>query len=45
MLGRIERGLRNPTLETLLKVAHALEIDFGDVINAATRPSNRTKAR
>jgi transcriptional regulator with XRE-family HTH domain len=43
MLGRVERGLRNPTLETVLKLAIALEVDLGDIIKTAER-AHRAKA-
>ena len=31
----VERDLRNPTLDTLLRMAEALDIDLGDVIKKA----------
>lgn len=31
-LGQIERGLRNPTIETLEKIAEALNVPFYDLI-------------
>lgn len=37
MVGLVERGLRNPTLETLLKLARALDVDLADVIRGACR--------
>lgn len=32
-LGQIERGLRNPTIDTLERICSALEINFLDLIN------------
>ena len=37
MIGYIERDLRNPTLEILLKIANALEVDLGAVIQRAEK--------
>lgn len=31
----VERDLRNPTLDTLLRIAEALDIDLGEVIKKA----------
>lgn len=31
-LGRIERGEGNPNLETLVRLAHALDLDVGDLV-------------
>ncbi len=35
MLSLVERNLRNPTLDTLLRIAEALGIDLGPVITRA----------
>ena len=35
MVSYVERELRNPTLETLLRITDALEIDLADVIQRA----------
>lgn len=32
----IERGLRNPTLESLLRIAGVLEVELGRIISEAT---------
>src|SRR5688572_30361862 len=32
MVSYVERGMRNPTLETLLRIASAIEIDFVEVM-------------
>jgi transcriptional regulator with XRE-family HTH domain len=36
MVSYVERDMRNPTLETLLRIASALEIDLADVLRQAT---------
>ena len=36
MISLVERDLRNPTLDTLLRIAHALDLDLADVIRMAT---------
>lgn len=33
----IERDLRNPTLDTLLRIAEAIEIDLGDILTRARK--------
>lgn len=38
MVSYVERQLRNPTLETLLRISAALEIDFIDVLKRARKP-------
>jgi transcriptional regulator with XRE-family HTH domain len=35
MVSYVERSMRNPTLETLLRIAAALNIDFAEVIRRA----------
>ena len=35
MISLVERDLRNPTLDTLLRIANALELDLGKVISKA----------
>lgn len=37
MVSYVERDMRNPTLETLLRIASALEVDLADVLKKATR--------
>ena len=41
MVSYVEREMRNPTLETLLRIAAAIEIDFVNVIRQAARPSKK----
>jgi transcriptional regulator with XRE-family HTH domain len=35
MVSYVERGMRNPTLETLLRIARAIGVDFAKVIRQA----------
>jgi transcriptional regulator with XRE-family HTH domain len=37
MIGYVERGLRIPSLDTLLRIANALDVDLSKVIKKATR--------
>lgn len=41
MVSYVERGLRNPTLDTLLRISAALEIDLPDLLRTAI---DRTKS-
>jgi transcriptional regulator with XRE-family HTH domain len=41
MIHYVERGMRNPTLDTLLRIAGALGVDFAVVIKRATTKSKR----
>jgi transcriptional regulator with XRE-family HTH domain len=41
----VERDLRNPTLDTLPRIAEVLEIDLGKVITQATKTASETKAK
>ena len=43
MVSLVEREERNPTLDTLLRMATALEIDHADVIVRAQRATKKTK--
>lgn len=38
----VERGMRNPTLDTLLRIAEALELDLGRTITGASRDGQKT---
>lgn len=35
MVGYVERGLRHPSLETVVRLASALGVDLGDIIKRA----------
>ncbi len=37
MIAYVERGERNPTLETVLRMAEALNVNFEDIIKRARR--------
>jgi len=37
MVSFVEREMRNPTLETLLRISAALEIDFSDLLRQAIK--------
>jgi transcriptional regulator with XRE-family HTH domain len=41
MVSYVERGMRNPTLDTLLRIASALDIDLWKLIKHASNPSRR----
>lgn len=43
MVSYVEREMRNPTLETLLRIAAALEIDLPDVLRAAQQAAAKSK--
>jgi transcriptional regulator with XRE-family HTH domain len=36
MVSYVERGLRRPTLDTLFRIAYALEVDLGSIMQQAT---------
>jgi transcriptional regulator with XRE-family HTH domain len=38
MISYVERGIRNPTLETLLRITGALDINLARVISSALHP-------
>ena len=44
MVSLVERDLRNPTLDTLLRMADALEVDLPDVLIRAIRAA-RAKSK
>lgn len=37
MVSYIERGMRNPSIDTLLRIADVLEVDFSEVMRQAIR--------
>jgi transcriptional regulator with XRE-family HTH domain len=43
MVSYVEREMRNPTLETLLRIAAALEIDFAKIVHQAAQSAGKTK--
>ena len=40
MVSYVERGLRNPTLDTLLRITDALSIDLSKLIKRASKASD-----
>jgi len=38
MISYVERGMRNPTLDTLLRIAAALNVDLSRLIKQASTP-------
>jgi len=43
MIRFVEREVRNPTLETLLRMTNALEIDLGELIQKANAAARKKK--
>ncbi len=43
IISLIERDLRNPTLDTLLRIADAIEIDLGEIITRARKELSKSK--
>jgi ribosome-binding protein aMBF1 (putative translation factor) len=44
MVSLLERGMRTPTLDTLLRIAAALEIDLPELIRRASSAAKRTRS-
>jgi transcriptional regulator with XRE-family HTH domain len=45
MISYVEREMRNPTLETLLRMSAAMEIDFAEVVRQANKSAAKTKMK
>lgn len=45
MVSYVEREMRNPTLETLLRMANALNIDLAKIIHEASQTAAKGRAR
>ena len=43
MVSYVEREMRNPTLETLLRIAAAMEIDLAKVLQTAQKAASKSK--
>ena len=43
MISFVEREIRNPSLDTLLRIAEVLEVDLGDVIKRAYKAVDKSK--
>lgn len=41
MVSYVERGLRNPTLDTLLRMAAAMKLDLAELVAAAQRKARK----
>ena len=41
MVSYVERGLRNPTLDTLLRMTAAMKLDLAEVLAAAQRKARK----
>ena len=41
MISYVERGMRNPTLDTLLRIANALDVDLWKLIKRASAVTDR----
>ncbi len=44
MVSYVERGMRNPTLDTLLRITAVLKVDLADIIKQASVTADRFKA-
>jgi transcriptional regulator with XRE-family HTH domain len=44
MISFVEREIRNPSLETLLRIAHVLEMDLGKIITKANKSAAKKQA-
>ena len=45
MVSYVERGMRKPTIDTLLRITVALELDIGDVLQRAQGAAARPKGK
>jgi transcriptional regulator with XRE-family HTH domain len=43
IISLIERDLRNPTLDTLLRIADAIEIDLGEILTRARKEISKSE--
>ena len=43
MIGYVERGMRNPSLETVLRLTQALKVDLGDIVKRAFKAVSKSK--
>ena len=41
----IERDLRNPTLDTLLRIAEAIEVDLGSIVTEAIKTASKQRRK
>jgi transcriptional regulator with XRE-family HTH domain len=45
MVSYVERGMRNPTLETLLRISAAMEINLSEILNQAMIETRKVAAK
>lgn len=45
IISLVERDLRNPTLDTLLRMAEAIEVDFGEIITEAIKTASKQRTK
>jgi transcriptional regulator with XRE-family HTH domain len=45
IISLIERDMRNPTLETLLRIAEAIGIDLGEIITRAAKLASQKRPK
>jgi transcriptional regulator with XRE-family HTH domain len=43
IISLIERDLRNPTLDTLLRITDAIEIDLGEILTRARKEISKSR--
>jgi transcriptional regulator with XRE-family HTH domain len=43
MIGYVERGMRQPSLETTIRMASALDVDLGDILKRACKAISKEK--
>ena len=41
MISYVERDMRSPTLDTLLRIAAVLNVDLSEIIRSASEPKKR----
>jgi transcriptional regulator with XRE-family HTH domain len=45
MVGYVERGIRNPTLETAVRMADAIGVDLADILKQARATASKQKSK
>jgi transcriptional regulator with XRE-family HTH domain len=45
MIGRLHKGLGNPTFETFMKIANALDVPVKELFNYDKKPASTAKKR
>lgn len=45
MISYVDRGLRNPTLETVLLMSEAMQVDLAEIITKARKGLNKSKIK